>query len=258
MIDEVNQKGKLYNFDENGNATIMEEADVTDPDMPGEMMLLAAGSTTVPVGHSEPTYVSTDEGNTVGITQITLQEEFNKMASSIKKYKGFYIGRFEASLTSDGTKTESKYAVPMMNQNVTWHQMYDVLKKLNTTSNAVTTGMIWGCQWDHMLKTIHGSLDGGGVTYNVGKGHYSRHNTKTNTGENEADKVRNIYDIENTSEITMEANPSKSIRIKRGGDGSAIRPPDGGEPIYSVSASTRTEVSLMGDSYTSRAVLCIK
>ena len=211
MIDETNQRGKIYTFDDNGigsydeNRTVLwkEPNYLTGNSMSGE---------------------GSDAGNTVGITVQSLQQEFNNMAASVKKNKGFYIARYEASLSADGTKTESKHAIPMTAQSGSgenWWQMYDKLKRLNTASTNVTTGMIWGCQWDRVMRFVNGSNDGKGTVFNVGTGNgrWNYQNLLEQcTGDIKADFVKSIYDLEGFKwEWTMQSYESE-FRVMRRGD----------------------------------------
>lgn len=235
MIDETTKRGKLYSFDSNGVGTLIEDC------------------LTTTTGYREPAYLEDSSiadasaNNTVGITPESLQKQFDDMAASVKYYKGFYVARFEASSSSDGTKSQSKYATSI--QYSTWYQAYEKLRNLNTSSTSVTANLIWDCQWDRMLKYVNGSLDGGGVVYNVGATQSSRHNTsgRMNTGSNINDRVKNIYDISgNIDEWTMGSN-SNNAHIKRAG---GYWPPS--------KASNRGSATVDKQYYTGRQTLSIK
>ncbi|MCI9040026.1 MAG: hypothetical protein HFJ29_09330, partial [Clostridia bacterium] len=90
MIDETNKRGKLYNFSATGTTLISYSA----------------------TGFREPDIVSQYDGNdaskdasyfkaaisssmTRAQFKNQLQNEFNSMSESVKKYHGFYIGRYE-------------------------------------------------------------------------------------------------------------------------------------------------------------------
>lgn len=235
MIDETTKRGKLYSFDSNGVGTLIEDC------------------LTTTTGYREPAYLEDSSiadasaNNTVGITPESLQKQFDDMAASVKYYKGFYVARFEASSSSDGTKSQSKYATSI--QYSTWYQAYDKLRNLNTSSTSVTANLIWDCQWDRMLKYVNGSLDGGGGVYNVGATQSSRHNAsgRMNTGSNINDRVKNIYDISgNIDEWTMGSN-SNNAHIKRAG---GYWPPS--------KASNRGSATVDKQYYTGRQTLSIK
>ena len=226
----------LYNFDSFGNATLIEEC--LEP---------------IPQGSSEPRdYTLTGAGD----IDLDMDTYWSSTVKSIRQYGGFFIGRYEASLSSDGSKTECKYTTPMnatADSGNQWVGMYEKLRSLNTSSiasQAVGTGMIWGCEWDRVMKFINGSLDGGGNEYLVGTNGRNRHVGITQTGNNNDDKVKNIYDLEgNLREFTLEAHENEE-RVARGGSS-----------FYYGPAAERTPTIIadfVDADYGSRQVLYIK
>lgn len=156
-----------------------------------------------------------------------MQSDFNKMVASVAKYKGFYVGRYETSLNA--TQAQSKSGQTPMN-NITWYEMYKNSKTYS--QSGVVSEMIWGCQWDAMMKFIgperalengyvsHRELNFTTVPYKTGGTDYSTIYT-LKEGDEEyipyRDTVKNIYDLEgNVGEFTQEAL-SINIRISRGG-----------------------------------------
>ena len=163
-------------------------------------------------------------------SQKLYQESFNKMVESVSKYGGFYVGRYETSL--NGSTAQSKAGeTPMKNKS--WYEMYEnsLLYSKNNTNLGVTSEMIWGCQWDAMLKFI---LKGKDAEHVTSKEKYVGHTTTdfetkpyktggTNYSEVYTGKVgysdiaSNIYDLEgNVAERTQEAY-DVHIRVSRGG-----------------------------------------
>ena len=67
-------------------------------------------------------------------------EDYSEMIECIRKYGGFYIGRYE--LSEAGVQ---KNQPTLTNKN--WYNLYKKCKSLNA-SDKVETRMIWGCQWD--------------------------------------------------------------------------------------------------------------
>lgn len=94
--------------------------------------------------------------NTTGITQMSLQTEYNKMVKSVLENKGFYVGRYETSI--NGTTAQSKSEkMPMVDIN--WYNMYEYQSNYtkNNNINNSKSSMIWGCQGDQIciwLKDI--------------------------------------------------------------------------------------------------------
>ena len=95
--------------------------------------------------------------------------------------------------------------------------MYNKSKEVAASSN-VTTSMIWGCQWDAVMRWMYNSGNEEKKTYtydSTGKGNYSGSNKAT--GSDPAYAVNNIYDMAgNVYDKTIEAN-NTSHRISRGG-----------------------------------------
>ena len=159
-----------------------------------------------------------------------LKRQFNVMAKSVATYGGFYVGRYEAGYV--GSACISKKATPVANILNTgsnsssnpggvgnWYGMYNKLIKAKT---GTVSQMIWGCQWDQVMKFVNGKTDGNGDIYSVtaakttsGK---TRHTgSKAATGANINDLVQNIYDLEgNFFEWTSMANDT-IYRALRGG-----------------------------------------
>ena len=180
-------------------------------------------------GYREPDVIDEDSSNNVTIIQ--LETEFNNMIESVEKYGGFYIGRYET-----GNLSQSEAVVVKNNTDIgdqTWYTMYNKSKGVAANSN-VTTTMIWGCQWDAVLRWMYNSGDEEKKTYtydSTGKGNYygTNGNEAIPTGSNDAYAVNNIYDMagnvyENTMEIVGSSN--EGGKVARGGNYD-------GEPISS-------------------------
>ena len=179
-------------------------------------------------------------GSNIGEAATKLRDDYKAMIDSVKKYGGFYVGRYE--LSSAGTK---KNQASLTNTN--WYNLYKACKDIDSTG--VVTTMIWGCQWDQVCKFITTAKDANGDTISLtdsrkygnysnsqapaNGGNYSQGN-KQNTGSNEAWKANNIYDIAgNCYEWTQEANLTY-YRAYRGG--SYLGNGDGG-PVTSRSVN---------------------
>ena len=196
--------GKLYNFSSTG----ITAENWTEED--GVMSITATYSYN---SSREPDVVYDDSSNSVNLTQ--LETEFNNMIESVEKYGGFYIGRYET-----GNLSQEQAVVVKNNSDIadqTWYTMYNKSKGIAANSN-VTTSMIWGCQWDAVMRWMYNSGDEEKKTYTydiIGKGNYS--NSRKATGSNEAYAVNNIYDMAgNVYDWTIEAY-STYFRVRRGG-----------------------------------------
>ena len=162
-------------------------------------------------GYHEPNTVSYDADNSITIDQ--LKSDFTAMAKSVAKNGGFYISRYEV-----GEGGSSKKGQPVLTAVATgggigataylgagsWYGLYNTIK-----NSGANKQMIWGCQYDQVIKFI-------GEPAQIG--HNDRNLTKTHalSGQNERDCMNNIYDLEgNHYEWTAEA-PSTSSRVFRG------------------------------------------
>ena len=146
--------------------------------------------------------------------------DYANMISSIKKYGGFYIGRYE--LSNEGVQKEK---ATLTNKN--WYELYKKCTTLNA-SDKVESKMIWGIQWDLACdfiskkgeqKSITNSSTWGNYsdsTDPANKGNYEK-SKKKDTGSNEYWRANNIYDLAgNCWEWTQEAGNTYD-RSNRGG-----------------------------------------
>ncbi|MBO4292768.1 MAG: hypothetical protein J5881_00005 [Clostridia bacterium] len=125
--------------------------------------------------------------------------DYNDMITSIEKYGGFYVGRYELSGSVDSPTVQSQQSVL---KNTDWYNLYHACRNLVEEDDSTVSTMIWGCQWDIMCKWA--SESGDEISYNIP--HSDRHTgSLANSGANSNDKSNNIYDIEgNCYEWTQE------------------------------------------------------
>ena len=182
-----------------------------------------------------------------------MEENFYEMIESVKKYGGYYIGRYET-----GDLGEEKAVVKKMNEelggyindtNITWYEMYEKSKNLEEEKENIETTMIWGSLWDETLQWLLESgaqiQDGEGGTREITEsdinddstnwGNYNNaefeyrntsggtstknkgSSTRIPTGSTEYTKANNIYDLAgNVFDWTLEAYAANS-RVYRGG-----------------------------------------
>ena len=154
--------------------------------------------------------------------------EYSKTYESIKKYDGFYIGRYEITGSVD-SPTVQKEGTVITSQN--WYNLKKACTNVVSTQYAQST-MIYGNQWDEVmewLKTKGYDTD----TDSSSWGNYSDYNTKNGYEEGNPKYVaeaggkqtagfskywqaNNIYDLAgNCYEWTQEANNTNS-RVYRG------------------------------------------
>ena len=152
--------------------------------------------------------------------------DYNEMIESIKKYGGFYIGRYELS---EAGVQKNQPTLTYTN----WYNLYAKCKSLNA-SKKVETRMIWGCQWDVTCNFIANKGDKKDIADSNSWGNYYSTSVKAddgtteikaretelalNTGVTTFTMANNIYDLAgNCWEWTQEAN-NDSKRVGRGGN----------------------------------------
>ena len=202
--ENTNYRGVLYNWstDSTGNTEYEWSTDSTNYREPANL---------------SSTYDSTSR---MTIWTATLyQERFNKMVKSVAEYGGFYVGRYETSMNAKGTKAQSKSGETPM-KSVDWYTMYTNSKTYSTSG--VISEMIWGCQWDAMLKFILTGDEASHVTVTINANHNLSSPYKTGGIDYSGtttynDIASNIYDLEgNVTEWTQEADGTR-FRVHRGG-----------------------------------------
>ena len=218
----INYRGVLYNWgaDATGNTAWNWSADSTSYREPANL---------------SSSYDSTSKNSSW--TSTLYQEEYNKMVKSVSEYGGFYIGRYEMSINATSKNAESKYGATSANASDTdtnqWYGLYNKAKTYapeknsDNTENAsqkVVSSMIWGSQYDAMLKWMKGNKINATSSSptDLSIGNTSRNTTRVTGGANNGqtvskDKLSNIYDLlGNSREWTQEAYGT-DYRVYRGG-----------------------------------------
>lgn len=154
-------------------------------------------------------------------------DEYNEMIKSVKKYKGFYIGRYE--LSELGVKKNQDTLT-----NKDWYDLYSKCSSIKVNNN-VKTQMIWGCQWDTTMNWLVNSgaktsdevfIDStswGNYPESIGdaavvQNGVNQYGIKQKTGYSEYWKVNNIYDLAgNCFEWSQDKSEDDTDRIPRGG-----------------------------------------
>lgn len=173
-----------------------------------------------------------------------LEQNYYEIIESIKKYGGFYIGRYETG-GLNGTAVVRKMDTNIASQN--WYTMYKKCLTLKGTNTDVKTSMIFGNLWDETLEWLVKSgatiSDGTTLTYQLVSsnsttwGNYynatfnyiaanaetplmtetKAQSTRIPAGSSEYTKANNVYDMAgNVWEWTTEAY-STYDRVYRGG-----------------------------------------
>ena len=251
--------GKLYNFSSSGRSN----RNWTETN--GIMSITNATNYREPDVISNNQYYDIDSysymhNNGLGQTRYEmlaqeLEQKYLEIMESIKKYGGFYIGRYETGGLSS-TAVINKMNTDIGSQN--WYTMYKKCLTLKGNNNNITTMMITGSLWDETLDWIvsSGATNSEGTTltyqlvgsnsttfgnyYNATFNYIAKDaemptatetkaistSTRIPAGSAEYTKTNNIYDMAgNVWEWTTEAY-SAYYRVYRGGgygnDGSSI------------------------------------
>ena len=147
-----------------------------------------------------------------------LQTDFENMAKSVAKYKGFYISRYEVGVGGSSKKGQD---ILINTSPTNWYTIYSEIRSNPDIEATTYSQMVWGSQYDQVMKFIAEKTryDGTGVTtFDIKTKETARHDSTLSraSGSNISDLVCNIYDLEgNYVEWTSEAN-SDYLRVLRG------------------------------------------
>ncbi len=184
------------------------------------------------------------------VPEVGKDREVEKMYASVKKYKGFYVGRYETGIAegmekptgstldlADGTnRPQIKQGIDVWNR-IPWGgteavEAYDgyqgndsangavkVARSMYPDNNKNITGvvstLIYGVQWDAIVRWYKAS--GINIQDSSAYGNYAGGGGLKVAGAESNYQKNNIYDLAgNVFEWTMEANGS-TYRINRGG-----------------------------------------
>ena len=165
----------------------------------------------------------------------TTTQEYQNMLASVENYKGFYIGRYEASQGANDIAQSKRNTSP-------WIEVAQTTAITACASNTITANMhlMYGVEWDSVLNWLIGnaeiskesSEDSTEMTIDdiqtnsCSWGNYSdstgdaetNSGSKRNTGYSEYWKANNIYDLAgNVYEWTQEKYSTGTSRASRGG-----------------------------------------
>ena len=164
----------------------------------------------------------TDKYTDINTFKKTMQEDYNKMIKSISNYHGFYVSRYEMSKSSNNTAASVGNVTPIVNDSDNkWYGLYAYGKTYTNSANSVESSMIWGSQYDAMMRWMQSGEHKVDVTLKGNR------NTSTTTKASTTDVIKNIYDLYGCHyEWTLEAYIT-SRRVVRGGNYSgSISPSD--------------------------------
>lgn len=164
---------------------------------------------------------------------------YNDVLAGIQKYKGFYVGRYEAGVdhaTSARTKEDvnksAKIGIRKELYAYNWINFSNSATDISSgasylannmyNNNFVGSNLIFGIQWDQVMKFVNknvsNSRDWGNYLDSTGEAEAFKGAYDYKTGRNKEWCANNIYDLAgNLSEWTMESY-ANSARVTRGGN----------------------------------------
>lgn len=143
-----------------------------------------------------------------------LEEEYKTMAESVAKYKGFYVGRYETSISEDmiASKKNSEAMTEASESGNSWYGLY--AKQATYKTEFIQGSMMWGSQYDAMMNWMKKQGIDVATVPNEG---IANTNTKITGEENSTDLINNVYDLYGGRyENTVESNGT-IYRVQRGG-----------------------------------------
>ncbi len=164
-----------------------------------------------------------DTMNDSNTSEDELPEGITDETADVKKYGGFYIGRYEAGKSEDGTTPVSKKGAVVWT-NINYYNAKKSAEKM-INNNYVQTGLLTGKAWDttcHWIKddvtkiakgsTLTDSRYYGNFKDSESPANVAGAGTKQKAGYSDKWMVKNIYDLAgNVYEWTNEIYSSSSV-----------------------------------------------
>ena len=142
--------------------------------------------------------------------------EYKAMSVSVKKYHGFWIGRYELTGTVDTPTVKAGDVLTASSSEAgNWYGLYKACQNVIKNNTDVKSTMIYGCQWDETMSWLN-KCGYNTDTDSSSWGNYS--GSPINTGSVSTYKANEIFDLAgNYYDWTQEAL-STGFRVGRGGN----------------------------------------
>ena len=174
-------------------------------------------------------YADKSNYNTIGLELEEMKTNYKNMATSVAQYGGFYVGRYETSLSDAKEDSAGTSEKPQSKQGVIptsagdsatymWYGLYKVQNKTYAgTNNSVESSMIWGSQYDAIINWAKNGNDKDKISDTKLGNHGGSTANITGNSKDSYDSINNIKDLGgNLREWSLEAYNNKN-RIFRGG-----------------------------------------
>ena len=141
--------------------------------------------------------------------------EYKAMSVSVKKYHGFWIGRYELTGTVETPTVKAGDVLTASSSEAgNWYGLYKACQNVIKNNTDVKSTMIYGCQWDETMSWLN-KCGYNTDTDSSSWGNYS--GSPINTGSVSTYKANEIFDLAgNYYDWTQEAY-STYYRVSRGG-----------------------------------------
>ncbi len=141
--------------------------------------------------------------------------EYKAMSVSVKKYHGFWIGRYELTGTVETPTVKAGDVLTASSSEAgNWYGLYKACQNVIKNNTDVKSTMIYGCQWDETMSWLN-KCGYNTDTDSSSWGNYS--GSPINTGSVSTYKANEIFDLAgNYYDWTQEAY-STNYRVLRGG-----------------------------------------
>ena len=213
--------GKLYSTS-TGNNSIDNSANTT---------YNANSGLREPAYLTNSSYADGSSYNTIGLQLSEMQTNYKNMATSVAKYGGFYVGRYETSLSNsnsteakDGNAQSKSGVIPTSANNSAtyrWYGLYQAQKTYADGNSSVESSMIWGSQYDAIINWVkngNNETEKAKLTNQMLGNNSSNSVTTTGNVDYKEDSINNIRDLGgNLREWTLEAYDTLD-RVIRGGN----------------------------------------
>ena len=132
-----------------------------------------------------------------------LKTQYKEMATSVAKYKGFYVGRYELGLEGDTpvSKNASENSSTVTTASAdssslkNWYGLYKKCSEYKVpeiNDSSVTSTMIWGSQYDAMMNFMKRRGEESSITSTSNS---SIQNNSYVTGQGTNDVISNVFDL---------------------------------------------------------------